>query len=166
MPVVLARIDDRLIHGQVTVGWSEQLRPDRIMLADNAIAADSWQMRVYASTVPPDIAVSILPVSKAAATLADPQVADERVLLLTGSAEEMAELVRIGVPVSEINVGGLHFGPGKRKMLPFVYVDSQDVTAFRRLKEMGMILSAQQVPGGREYLLDDDQIQEMGEMFR
>ena len=38
MPVVLARIDDRLIHGQVTVGWSEQLRPDRILLANNAIA--------------------------------------------------------------------------------------------------------------------------------
>ena len=165
MPVVLARIDDRLIHGQVTVGWSEQLRPDRIMLADNAIAADPWQMKVYASTVPPDISVSILPVSKAAATLADPQIAAERVLLLTGSAEEMAELVRIGAPVPEVNVGGLHFGPGKREILPFVYVDSQDVTAFRRLREMGMTLAAQQVPGGRKYLLDDYQIQEMGEMF-
>ena len=114
MPVVLARIDDRLIHGQVTVGWSEQLRPDRILLANNAIAADLWQTRVYASTVPPDIEVSILPVSKAAASLADNDHAAERVLLLTGSPEEMAELVRIGVPVSEVNVGGLHFGPGKR----------------------------------------------------
>jgi PTS system sorbose-specific IIB component len=166
MPVVLARIDDRLIHGQVTVGWSERLQPDRILLANNAIAADSWQTRVYSSTVPPHIKVSILPVAKAAATLAEPAIGEERVLLLTGSAEEMAELVRIGVPVREINVGGLHFGPGKRKLLPFVYVDNQDVTAFRRLREMGMALSAQQVPGGREYPLDDDQIQEMGEMFR
>jgi mannose/fructose/N-acetylgalactosamine-specific phosphotransferase system component IIB len=165
MPVVLARIDDRLIHGQVTVGWSEQLRPDRILLANNAIAADLWQTRVYASTVPPDIEVSILPVSKAAASLADNDHAAERVLLLTGSPEEMAELVRIGVPVSEVNVGGLHFGPGKRKMLPFVYVDGQDLKAFMRLREMGLLLSAQQVPGGREYLLDDDQIQKMGEQF-
>jgi len=165
MPVVLARIDDRLIHGQVTVGWSEKLRPDRILLANNAIAADPWQKRVYSSTVPPDIEVSILPVSKAAASLTQPEHLEERVLLLTGSPEEMAELVRIGVPVSEVNVGGLHFGAGKREMLPFVYVDRQDLRAFSRLLEMNTTLSAQQVPGGREFLLDLAQIQEMGEKF-
>ncbi len=165
MPVILARIDDRLIHGQVTVGWSERLNPDRILLANNAIAADPWQTRVYSSTVPPDIEVSILPVAKAAASIAEPGHLDERVLLLTGSAEEMSELVRIGIPVNEINVGGLHFGPGKREMLPFVYVDRQDLKAFARLLEMGMTLSAQQVPGGREYLLDQEQLREMGEKF-
>jgi mannose/fructose/N-acetylgalactosamine-specific phosphotransferase system component IIB len=163
MPVVLARIDDRLIHGQVTVGWSERLRPDQILLANNAIAADPWQVRVYASTVPPEIDVSILPVSKAAASLAE--LAAERVLLLTGSPGEMAELVRLGIPVNEINVGGLHFGPGKREMLPFVYVDGQDVKAFQRLREMGMALSAQQVPGGKEFPIDDGQLSEMGENF-
>ena len=165
MPVILARIDDRLIHGQVTVGWSERLRPDRILLANNAIAADPWQTKVYSSTVPPEIEVSILPVSKAAASLAEPERLNEQVLLLAGSVGEMAELVRIGVPVREVNVGGLHFGPGKREMLPFVYVDRQDLKAFVRLLEMGMSLSAQQVPGGREYLIDQEQIQEMGEKF-
>jgi len=165
MPVVLARIDDRLIHGQVTVGWSERLQPDRILLANNAIAADSWQTRVYSSTVPPHIKVSILPVAKAASTLSEPALRQERVLLLTGSAEEMAELVRIGAPINEVNVGGLHFRAGRKEMLPFVYVDRQDLKAFSRLLEMGMVLSAQQVPGGREFLLDQDQLRQMGEMF-
>ncbi len=165
MPVVLARIDDRLIHGQVTVGWSEQLHPDRILLANNAIAADPWQKKVYASTVPPGIQVSILPVAKAAACLVDPENSEERILLLTGTPEEMAELVRIGIPVNEVNVGGLHFSAGKREMLPFVYVDRQDLKAFARLLEMGTNLSAQQVPGGREHPLDQTQIQQMGEYF-
>jgi len=165
MPVVLARIDDRLIHGQVTVGWSEQLKPDRILLANNAIAADPWQTRVYSSTVPPKIKVSILSVARAAASLADNELAGERVLLLTGSAEEMSELMRIGVPLSEVNVGGLHFSSGKQEMLPFVYVDHQDLKALGRLLEMGATLSAQQVPGGREYPLDKDQIREMGDQF-
>ncbi len=165
MPVVLARIDDRLIHGQVTVGWSEQLRPDRILLANNAIAADSWQKKVYSSTVPPGIQVSILPVAKAAACLVDPEHSTERVLLLTGSPEEMAELIRIGIPVNDVNVGGLHFSAGKREMLPFVYVDRQDLKAFSRLLEMGANLSAQQVPGGREHPINQTQIQQMGEYF-
>lgn len=161
MPVVLARIDDRLIHGQVTVGWSRQLRPDRIILANNAIAADPWQKRVYASSVPPGIAVSILSVSRTAAELADPDHLDERILLLTGSAEEMTELVRIGAPVATVNVGGLHFSAGKREMLPFVFVDGTDLRAFARLLDMGTILSAQQVPGGREYTVDRERLAAM-----
>lgn len=165
MPVVLARIDDRLIHGQVTVGWSERLRPDRILLANNAIAADTWQTRVYSSTVPPHIQVSILPVAKAVASLGEPDRRDERVLVLVDTPEEMAELVRIGAPITHVNVGGLHFRAGRREMLPFVYVDRQDLKAFSRLLEMGMVLSAQQVPGGREFLLDYDQLRQMGELF-
>ncbi len=161
MPVVLARIDDRLIHGQVTVGWSRQLRPDRIVLANNEVAADRWQSRVYASSVPPEIAVSILPVARAAAFLADPENIDERVLLLTASAVEMNELVRIGAPVGAVNVGGMHFGPGKREMLPFVFVDEADLKAFGRLLDMGTELSAQQVPGGREYTVDRQRLQGM-----
>lgn len=165
MPVILARIDDRLIHGQVTVGWSEALRPDRIILANNTIAADPWQTKVYSSTVPPHIEVSILPVSRAAARLADHAHRDEKVLLLTGSTEEMGELVRLGVPVDVVNVGGLHFSAGKQEMLPFVYLDRQDLKVFVRLIEMGATLSAQQVPGGREHIIDMDQIREMGEKF-
>jgi len=165
MPVVLARIDDRLIHGQVTVGWSRQLRPDRIILANNAIAADAWQSRVYASSVPPEIKVSILSVARVAAELSDPANLDERILLLTGSAEEMNELVRIGAPVSSVNVGGLHFSAGKKEMLPFVFVDEPDLKAFGRLLDMGTTLSAQQVPGGREYNLDRERLEEMGAGF-
>ena len=165
MPVILARIDDRLIHGQVTVGWSEALRPDRIVLANNSIAADPWQSKVYASTVPPHIKVSILPVARAAAYLADPAHEQEKVLLLTGSPEEMSELVRLGVPVDEVNVGGLHFSAGKLEMLPFVYLDRQDLTALVRLIEMGATLSAQQVPGGREHVIDMEEIREMGDRF-
>ena len=165
MPVVLARIDDRLIHGQVTVGWSRQLRPDWIILANNAIAADAWQSRVYASTVPPEIKVSILPVSRAAAELGNPQHLDERILLLTGSAEEMNELVRIGAPVAAVNVGGLHFAAGKREMLPFVFVNETDLRALNRLLDMGTMLWAQQVPGGREYTLDRQRLAEMAVSF-
>ena len=161
MPVVLARIDDRLIHGQVTMGWSRQLRPDRILLANNAIAADPWQSRVYAASVPPEIRVSILPVAKAAAELASPANLDERILLLTGSVGEMNELVRIGAPVSVVNVGGLHFSAGKKEMLPFVFVDESDLKAFGRLLDMGATLSAQQVPGGREYHVDRQRLSEM-----
>ena len=165
MPIVLARIDDRLIHGQVTAGWSPKLQPSRIILANNAIATDAWQSRVYASSVPPGIEVSILSVAGAASLLASRECAGDRAFLLTGSAGEMAELVRLGAPLGRINLGGIHFRPGKVEMLPWVYLDRQDLIALRRLLEMGIELSAQQVPGGREVPIGPEHLLEVEEKF-
>lgn len=161
MPVVLARVDDRLIHGQVTVGWSERLRPDRIVLASNEIAADPWQSRVYASSVPPSIAVSVLSLARAAAVLKAPEAGDERVIVLTGTPAEMSELAHLGAPLPGVNLGGMHFGAGKLEMLPFVFVDRRDLEAMRRLLAAGLALSAQQVPGGREHAIGPVQVAEM-----
>lgn len=161
MPVVLARVDDRLIHGQVTVGWSERLRPDRIVLASNEIAADPWQSRVYASSVPPAIAVSVVSVARAAAALRAPGAAAERTIVLTGSAAEMGDLAHLGAPLPGINLGGMHFGVGKVEMLPFVFVDRRDLEALKRLLAAGLALTAQQVPGGREYAVGALQLAEM-----
>jgi mannose/fructose/N-acetylgalactosamine-specific phosphotransferase system component IIB len=163
MPVVLARIDDRYIHGQVTVGWSERLRPHRIILASNSIAADAWQSRVYASSVPPSVTVSVLSLARAAAALRGEEVAGDRTIVLTGSPAEMSDLHHLGAPLGPINIGGLHFGPGKVEMLPFVFLDRRDLDALRRLLGSGTTLTAQQVPGGREYAITADQLTSMEE---
>lgn len=165
MPLVLARIDDRLIHGQVTVGWATNLKPDRILMANNEIAADEWQCAVYASSVSPDVQVSILSIAEAASFLLNPENSDERILLLTGSAGEMAGLAGMGLSLSQVNVGGLHFGPGKKEMLPFVYLGRLDFTPLRQLLERGITLSAQQVPGGMEHTIDLFALTEMEERF-
>lgn len=166
MTVVLARIDDRLIHGQVTVGWSQKLRPDRIVLANDAIADDSWQSRVYSSSVPPDIAVSILSMAQAADLLSvDHETVAERILLLTADPSHMAELVRLGARLSRINLGGLHFSNGRLEMLPYVYVSQADLAALRWLVDLGVSLTAQQVPGGREHQIGPQQILEMEARF-
>ncbi len=161
MPVVLARVDDRLIHGQVTVGWSERLRPDRIILASNVIAADPWQSRVYASSVPPSIAVSVLSLARTAAALRGGESAAERTIVLTATPTEMSDLAHLGAPLPSVNIGGMHFGAGKVEMLPFVFIDRLDLAAMRHLLAAGLTLFAQQVPGGREHALGAEQLASM-----
>jgi len=161
MPVVLARVDDRLIHGQVTVGWSQQLNPDRILLANNAIAGDPWQCRVYGSSVPPHIQVTILSLSGAVLHLSQSEYLTEKTLLLTATVPEMMELARMGAPLSDINLGGLHFGPGKQEMLSQFYVDQADLSACARLLTAGHKLIAQMVPGGHKTVINQAQLSEM-----
>nr|MEE4267340.1 PTS sugar transporter subunit IIB [Candidatus Krumholzibacteria bacterium] len=163
MPIILARVDDRMIHGQVTVGWSQQLQPDRIVLANNEIAADPWQSRVYASSVPPEIRVSIFSIAETVSQLSKEAMYNQRVILLTASPGEMAELARLGAALAEVNIGGLHFSVGKKEMLPFVYVDRQDLTAMGRLLDQGIELFAQQVPGGKSMGLDKSGLEAMAE---
>lgn len=165
MALVLARIDDRLIHGQVTVGWATHLKPDRILLANNEIAADEWQCAVYTSSVSPDMKVSILSIAEAAAFLMSPDYKSEKIILLTGTTGEMAGLAGMGVELKVVNVGGLHFGTGKKEMLPFVYLGRLDFNPLRQLLERNVKLSAQQVPGGLEHAIDMADLTQMEARF-
>jgi mannose/fructose/N-acetylgalactosamine-specific phosphotransferase system component IIB len=156
--VILARIDDRFIHGQVTVGWGQVLRPDHIVLANDAIAADPWQGRVYATGVPPPTGVSVLGLARSAAELSQPGgslAAARRVFLLTGSPADMFELAVAGVVLPRVNVGGMHFAPGKIQILPSVFVDRQDVAALRAFVRAGAAVSVQALPGAREVPIDE-----------
>jgi mannose/fructose/N-acetylgalactosamine-specific phosphotransferase system component IIB len=162
MAIVLARIDDRFIHGQVTVGWSQKLRPQRIVLCNDEIAADPWQSRVYRASVPPHIKVSILSGAETAAALlavqggpVDGPRAEEKTILLAGSPADMHALLTEGLALGEVNVGGMHYTDGKVALLPYVYVDRTDVDVFRSFLQRGVRLVARQVPGGREVTLDE-----------
>jgi len=167
MPLVLARIDDRFIHGQVTVGWSRKLQPDRIVLCDDRIAADPWQSRVYASAVPPQMQVSVLDVDSTARFLSGAAGAgpEEDIILLVGSPAGMSELRTRGLPIAEVNVGGMHYMKGKRELLEFVYVDKRDLRALLELHAGGTRLVAQTVPGAKALELDIDQLAEMENAF-
>lgn len=163
MPLLLARIDDRFIHGQVIVGWSRRLRPDRIVLCNDRIAADPWQSRVYAASVPPEMQVSVLDREETLRLLdeQDGTANGEDVILLVGTPEDMRDLHARGLPLAEVNVGGMHYVKGKSELLEFVYVDRGDLNALRALDEDGVRLVAQTVPGGRAISLDSDLLTKM-----
>ncbi|MFH1842803.1 MAG: PTS sugar transporter subunit IIB [bacterium] len=161
MKITLALIDDRFIHGQVTAGWCQILQPDHLLLSNNEIAADPWQCRVYSSSVPPEIRVSIQNTSETAVYLHQPPAtttATEDVILITGNPQDMLFLHRYGVALTEINVGGMHYAPGKLEVLPFVYLDRQDIASMRSLLAAGAKLSARQVPGAKETVIDPEML--------
>jgi mannose/fructose/N-acetylgalactosamine-specific phosphotransferase system component IIB len=147
MPIALARIDDRLIHGQVVIGWGVPLGVRLIALIDDDVAANDWEQEIYRMAVPPGVEVEF--VSRAGATErlraweGDPRP----VFILTGTVDAMAALVRGGQGVlRRINVGGLHAGPGRRERLRYVYLTDSEAAALRALDAEGTEVSAQDVP--------------------
>lgn len=147
MSIVLFRIDDRLLHGQVVIGWGRPLGIDLMILVDDQVARSAWEQELYRMAVEPDIEVRFATIAEATAQMNDWQTNGQRALMLTGDVETMAALhaANPGI-VHRINLGGIHHRPGRRERLPFVYLTDQELRALNALEESGAVITAQDLP--------------------
>ena len=150
MQLPLLRIDDRLVHGQVLVGWAAALRPAQVLLASDAVAGDPLRRQVYAALPAEDFAIDVQGLATAAATLRR----GGRVLAVCASPADARQLFDLGCGLAAVNLGGLR-GPGRRQLLPFVYLTPQDVADLRALLSRGVAVEARELPGSRAVRVDE-----------
>jgi PTS system mannose-specific IIB component/fructoselysine and glucoselysine-specific PTS system IIB component len=147
MAIVLCRVDDRLIHGQVVIGWGRPLNIDLIILVDDQVAASEWEQELYRMAVAPGLEVRFATVAEAAKEMPDWQSNGRRGLVLTGDIETMAALHAASPQiVHKINLGGIHHRPGRRERLPFVYLTDQELRTLLALEADGAVVTAQDLP--------------------
>jgi mannose/fructose/N-acetylgalactosamine-specific phosphotransferase system component IIB len=147
MGLSLVRIDDRMIHGQVVLGWARVLKPDRIVLSNDRIAGNSWERKFYTASVPPQMKVSFLTLQETTAELLDNIIKNESVLMLFESVLDVCRIVDSGVRFERINIGGLHYRQGATEILPYVFLTEEDKRLLRELVKQGITLFAQDIPG-------------------
>ena len=148
MSWALHRIDDRLIHGQVLVAWGARLDPARIWVVDDGVAAAAWERDLFREAAP-GIDVRVASVDEAAAAHAEEAAAPRAAFLLVRDLVTARRLVEAGAQVTEWNVGGLHYAPGKEKVNDYVYLDEHDREAAKALLAGGARLIVQDVPASR-----------------
>ncbi|HVH11371.1 MAG TPA: PTS sugar transporter subunit IIB [Gemmatimonadales bacterium] len=155
MSIALYRIDDRLIHGQVVVGWGKPLNVRFIVLVDDAVRASPWEQELYHMGVPPEIEVVFASTSEALARLPewerDPRVG----LLVAGDIDTLAALSNDSHRVPRINVGGVHARPGRSPRLRYVYLSDAEAATLRTLAGRGIEVTAQDVPTAAPVPLKD-----------
>ncbi|HSJ23074.1 MAG TPA: PTS sugar transporter subunit IIB [Longimicrobiales bacterium] len=155
MSIVLFRIDERLIHGQVVVGWEAEARPDRVIVVDDALAASRWEQELYELGLPPALRAVFASVEDARARLDEWRSHADRIILLTRDAATMAAIGGGGLLDGvDINVGGLHHAPGRRQVLPYVFLSPDEEQALRDLASGGARVSARDLPGSRRVPLE------------
>jgi mannose/fructose/N-acetylgalactosamine-specific phosphotransferase system component IIB len=148
MSWALARIDDRLIHGQVVVAWGRHLNPRRIWVVDDAAAASAWERDLLASAAP-DVEVRVVTVAEMASAWAGEAAAEGSAMLLVRGLASALALVEAGAAVPAFNLGGLHYAPGKTRVNEYVYLDAADRDRARALLGRGIRLDVQDVPAAR-----------------
>jgi len=151
MPFVLVRIDDRLIHGQVIMGWGHALNPDRIILYSNEIARNPWERELCeCSYTDSDVKVCVCSLEQFLQYLQSEEFTKEKIILLVESPKDLLRLLDCGVQISTVNVGGMHFREGKVKLNSYIYVDAEDVEIFHQISKRGVKIEGQDVPTAKK----------------
>ncbi len=147
MSLVLCRIDDRLVHGQVVIGWGRRLHAAFVLLVDDGVRASDWEQELYRMAVPGDVELRILSVAEAVLEL--PQwAADPRPgMLVTGEITTMAALQAAHPTlIRQVNLGGIHHQASRQERLPYIYLTTAEEVLLRELAAAGVSVTAQDLP--------------------
>jgi PTS system mannose-specific IIB component/fructoselysine and glucoselysine-specific PTS system IIB component len=153
--IALYRIDDRLIHGQVVVGWGQPLNIGFIVLVDDNVACCDWEQDLYRMGVPPEMEIMFADVQGAIANhgsfVADPR----KGILVTSDIATMERLIQ-GIPsIREVNVGGIHHRAGRSQKLRYVFLAPEEEKHLRALSDSGVKVTARDVPAAREVSINE-----------
>ena len=145
--ILLTRIDNRLVHGQVGVSWTATLGANLILVADDDVAKDSLQqrlMKMVADAQGVDIRFFSIEKTINVIEKASPR---QKIFIICKTPKEVRRLVDGGVPIETVNVGNMHYSEGKKQISKKVYVDDEDLEDLKYLESKGIEVFIQDVPG-------------------
>jgi PTS system N-acetylgalactosamine-specific IIB component len=145
MPIVLTRIDNRLIHGQVAVSWCSEVNANLIVVVDDKVCGDKTQQLLLDMAAPHGVGTRYFSIEEAIKKLpkAGP---NQNIFLIVRDVSIIIKLIEGGIPIKEVNVGNMHFKEGKKQISSAISVDEEDIKAFKKLGEMGIKCEAKRVP--------------------
>jgi len=143
-PVV--RVDDRLLHGQVVVGWGQTLGVAPLLLVSDRVAKDDELSLTFRRLIPEELRGDIVPVTDAAERWVRGEFKNTRVMLVIETPVDALKMVRLGAPMKVLTLGGLHFREGREEFLPYVFLSDWDRTTLQELRALGVRIQCQDLP--------------------
>lgn len=147
MNIVLSRIDDRFIHGQVLTKWIKVQPIERIIVVSDEVASDAMRKTLILSVAPANVKASAVSVTKMAVAYKSPRYENTNVMLLFEGPRDVERLIEAGVPIKEVNVGGMRFEIGRKQITKAVSITEEDYVSFQNLDKKNVKLELRQLPG-------------------
>ncbi|MBN1064511.1 PTS mannose transporter subunit IIAB [Clostridium botulinum] len=152
---VLARIDSRLLHGQVATAWTKTVKPTRIIVVSDAVAKDQLRKNLIQQAAPPGVKAHVVPVDHMIKLAKDNEhFGGQRALLLFENPKDVLRAVEGGVPLKTINVGSMAHSIGKVQLNKVLAMDKEDVDIFDKLKKAGIDFDVRKVPSDSKENMD------------
>lgn len=143
MPIIFARVDDRLIHGQIVQAWLPELNVDEVVIPCTKDRASSLNEMLLRLSLPYEYTLTILDSHKAVQYARNSK---KRIFLLMSTLQEMADLIEDGLQIKSINIGGMHFKENAQKLAENVFLDDQDKRLLKIIDGLGIRIETRAVP--------------------
>jgi len=162
---VLARIDSRLLHGQIATAWSKDVLPTRIIVVSDAVAKDELRTKLITQAAPPGVKAHVVPVNQMIKLAKNDQsFGGQRALLLFENPQDVLRSVEGGVPLKTINIGSMAHSPGKVQPNKVLAFNQDDIDTFNKLKEAGLTFDVRKVPNDSKGNMDEILKKAQGEL--
>ena len=132
----LARIDSRLLHGQVATAWTKAVQPTRIIVVSDAVSKDELRKKLIEQAAPPGVKANVIPIAKMIEVAKDPRFGNTKALLLFENPQDVVRAIEGGVDIKEVNVGSMAHSVGKVLVNKVLSMDAKDVEAFETMKKL------------------------------
>ncbi len=143
---VLARIDSRLLHGQVATAWTKTTQPNRIIVVSDSVAHDDLRKKLITEAAPPGVRANVVPIDKMIQVSKDPRFGETKALLLFETPQDALRAIEGGVDIKELNVGSMAHSVGKVAVNKVLSLGPEDVKTFEQLKAKGITFDVRKVP--------------------
>lgn len=143
---VLARIDSRLLHGQVATGWIPQMKPDRVIVVSDSVSKDELRKSMIREAAPAGVKAHTVPLKKMEEIAKDPRFGNTHALLLFENPEDVLRAIKDGVDIKEVNVGSMSYSEGDVNANNVLSMNQKDVDTFRELEKLGVKFDVRKVP--------------------
>lgn len=145
--ILLGRIDNRLVHGQVGVTWTKTIGCNLIVVVDDELVNDKLQQDLMAITADnAGVQIRFFTVQKTI-DIIHKASDSQKIFIVTKTPHEMLKLIEGNVPIAKVNVGNMHFTQGKKQLSKKVYVDEAELASLRKMKSLGVDIFIQDIPG-------------------
>lgn len=153
--IVLARIDTRLLHGQVATSWTKATKPDRIIVVSDAVSKDELRKSMVMEAEPPGVKAHVVPVWKMKEILEDPRFGATRAMLLFEKPQDVLQLIELGGKLDNVNIGSMSYSEGKVNLTTAISMGKNDVETIEKLRENGINFDVRKVPADKRENLDN-----------
>jgi PTS system mannose-specific IIB component len=148
MAIVLVRIDDRLVHGQIVQGWLKTIAVDTLLVVSDFIVGNKMQQVLMTMAIPNTIKLDVKSLRDATKAIVSGQYDDKnKVMILLVYPSDVLYMIENGVNFKSLNVGGMHFIKGKRQLLYNIYVNDEDIKNLYKIYIRGVEIEGRVLPG-------------------
>ena len=151
----IVRVDDRLLHGQVIVGWGQTLDLSPLVLASDRVARDDAAKRLYNSLIPAELRGEILTLTETAERWSRGDFDGQKAMIVVEAPVDALKLFRLGAPLKVLTIGGLHFREEREEILPYVFLSEWDRTTLGELRNEGVKVRCQDLPTAQPVAYED-----------